>query len=117
MTKSEEQVMNLLWHSDKPLSCTEIIELSADKTWKDSYVHAMIKSLIKKDIVKIASFELISRGYSRLFAPKVNYAEYVLMSSYTEEELRDSEKMIDLYRAFLFLAGSEKVKEYIQNNM
>lgn len=62
MTNSEEQVMKLLWQSDQPLSCTQIIELSEDKTWKDSYVHSLIKSLMKKGIVKIETFELISRS-------------------------------------------------------
>lgn len=56
MTKSEKQVMDLLWSTDKPLSCSEIVELSGDKTWKDSYVHSIIKSLMKKGIVKIEIF-------------------------------------------------------------
>lgn len=93
MTKSEKQVMNLLWNSNKPLSCTEIVALSEDKTWKDSYVHSLIKSLMKKGIVKIEGFELISRSYARKFAPKFSYEEYVLLSNFSEEDLKNTEKM------------------------
>lgn len=76
MTKSERQVMELLWQSDRPLSCTEIIEMSENKTWKDSYVQALIKTLMKKGIVKIETFELISRSYARKFAPAMSKSEY-----------------------------------------
>ena len=101
MTKSEKQVMDLLWSVDKPLSCSEIVELSGDKTWKDSYVHSLIKSLMKKGIVKIESFELISRSYARKFAPKVTKEEYYL-NEYLDENPEN--KMPALFAAF---AGSK----------
>ena len=78
MTKSEKQIMDLLWSVDEPLSCTEIIKMSGEKTWKDSYVHSLIKSLMKKDIVEIASFELVSRSYARKFTPKLSKEQYML---------------------------------------
>ena len=78
MTKSEKQIMDLLWSVDRPLSCSEIVELSGDKTWKDSYVHSLLKSLMKKGLVKIETFELVSRSYARKFAPKVTKEQYYL---------------------------------------
>lgn len=97
MTKSEKQVMDLLWSVDRPLSCTEIVELSGDKTWKDSYVHSLIKSLMKKGIVKIEAFELISRSYARKFAPKVTKEQYYL-HEYLDENPEN--KMPTLFAAF-----------------
>ena len=97
LTKSEKQIMDLLWSVDKPLSCAEIVELSGDKTWKDSYVHSLIKSLMKKDVVKIDSFELISRSYARKFAPKVTKEEFYLRE-YLEENPENS--MPALFAAF-----------------
>lgn len=97
MTKSEKQVMDLLWSVDRPLSCTEIVELSGDKTWKDSYVHSLIKSLMKKGIVKIEAFELISRSYARKFAPKVTKEQYYL-HEYLDENPKN--KMPTLFAAF-----------------
>lgn len=92
MTKSEKQVMDLLWSVDKPLSCTEIVELSEDKTWKDSYVHSLIKSLMKKGVVKIEAFELISRSYTRKFTPSLTKSEYIvqeILANTTYEELHE----------------------------
>ena len=114
MTNSEEQVMRLLWQSDRPLSCAEIVALSENKTWKDSYVHSLIKSLIKKDIVKIAAFELVSRSYARKFAPKISYDEYVLLSGYSERELNDRNKMLGFFKTFISIAGSNALKNDIK---
>ena len=111
MTKSEKQVMDLLWSVDKPLSCTEIVELSGDKTWKDSYVHSLIKSLMKKDIVKIEAFELISRSYARKFAPKVTKEEYYL-NEYLDESPEND--MPALFAAFADADPDEKTMNEIE---
>ena len=115
MTKSEEQVMSLLWKSDRPLSCTEIVELSEDKSWKDSYVHSLVKSLMKKGIVKIGAFELISRSYARKFEPKISYNEYVLLSGFSEGDFRDSKKMADFFLTFWDHSKSDELEKEIND--
>ena len=109
LTQSEKQIMDLLWGVDRPLSCTEIVELSDDKTWKDSYVHSLIKSLTKKDMVEIAAFELISRSYARKFKPKVTKEVYCL-----REYLKESpdNNIVKLFTAYA--DGSDDVAEMKQ---
>lgn len=97
LTKSEKQIMDLLWSVDKPLSCTEIVELSGDKTWKDSYVHSLIKSLMKKDVVKIDAFELISRSYARKFSPKVTKEQFCLRQYLADNEANSIPKLFAAY--------------------
>ena len=48
LTKSESEVMYLLWHTDRALSAAEMVALSPQKTWKDSYIHLMVNSLDRK---------------------------------------------------------------------
>lgn len=114
MTKSEKQLMNLLWTSGRPLSCAEIVALSADKTWKDSYVHALIKSLLKKGIVKVDTFELVSRSYARKFSPAVNRCEYCLRCEFSEKELHDTKMMTAFFNTFWDCTGMTELKEKIQ---
>ena len=109
LTKSEKQIMNLLWSVDKPLSCTEIIELSGDKTWKDSYVHSLIKSLMKKDIVEIAAFELISRSYARKFKPKLSKESYFLREYLAENP---GNSFLKLFKAYA--ESSDDIDEMAQ---
>ena len=97
LTKSEKQIMDLLWSVDKPLSCTEIVDLSGDKTWKDSYVHSLIKSLMKKDLVEIAAFELISRSYARKFKPKLSKEQFCLREYLKENPANSIPKLFAAY--------------------
>lgn len=97
LTKSEKQIMNLLWSVDEPLSCTQIVEMSGDKTWKDSYVHSLIKSLIKKDMVEIAALELISRSYARKFSPKLDKEQYFLREYFAENPDNNMPKLFAAY--------------------
>lgn len=97
MTKSEKQIMDLLWSVDEPLSCTEIIQMSGGKTWKDSYVHSLIKSLMKKDLVEVVSFELVSRSYARKFVPKVSKESYCLREYLNENPDNSFLKLFTTY--------------------
>lgn len=56
LTKSESEVMYLLWHTDRALSAAEMVTLSPQKTWKDSYIHLMVNSLLKKGMITPAGF-------------------------------------------------------------
>ena len=51
LTRSESEVMYLLWHTDRALSAAETVALSPQKTWKDSYIHLMVNSLLKKGMI------------------------------------------------------------------
>ena len=97
LTKSEKQIMNLLWSVDAPLSCTEIVEMSGDKTWKDSYVHSLIKSLMKKGVVEIEAFELISRSYARKFSPKLSKEEFVIREYLADNPSNSMPKLMEAY--------------------
>ena len=109
--------MKLLWQSDRALSCTEIAELSVDKTWKDSYIHTIVKSLIKKGIVKVEAFELVSRSYARKFAPRISYDEYVLLSGFSTKELNNTERMYDFILTILEHSDADRLKSFIKDKL
>ena len=76
LTKSESEVMYLLWHTDRALSAAEMVALSPQKTWKDSYIHLMVNSLLKKGMITPAGFVKTFRNYARTFAPCMTEEEY-----------------------------------------
>ena len=49
LTKSEEEIMYLLWDLDEPLTSSEIVKKAVNKTWKKSYINLLINSLLKND--------------------------------------------------------------------
>lgn len=92
LTNSEEQMMQLLWQQEKPLTATEIIGLSDGKTWKDSYVHLLINSLIKKGLIEVKGFVKTTKNYARTFSPSMSREEYAIKriksaNDYSEEKI------------------------------
>ncbi|MBQ0098816.1 MAG: BlaI/MecI/CopY family transcriptional regulator [Oscillospiraceae bacterium] len=99
LTKSERQVMELLWKSNEGLTTIQIVEKCKDKTFKDSYIHVMINSLLKKGLIKVSGVEHVSRNYARKFVPTVSKEEYFLKELFGNE--LSSSKMPELFSAFI----------------
>lgn len=75
-TKSELEVMNVLWRAGRPISSSEILSMSEGKTWRDSYVHLLLNGLIAKKAIIEAGRVRRGRTYGRLYAPKLSYEDY-----------------------------------------
>ena len=76
LTKSEMQIMDVLWASEAPLSRSDLLERSEEKTWKDSSVHILLNGLLAKGAIKEAGFVKRSKTYGRTFVPAMTREEY-----------------------------------------
>ncbi len=76
LTKSELQIMDVLWASDVPLSRSDLLEHSDEKTWKDSSVHILLNGLLGKGAIREAGFVKRSKTYGRTFVPALTREEY-----------------------------------------
>ena len=85
LTKSEQEVMELLWASEEPLSSREIIAKSKDKTWKDSYIHIIINSLLEKNMIQVSGFKQTTKNYTRIFSPTISKDKWMI-SQISESE-------------------------------
>ena len=61
-----------------------MVTLSPQKTWKDSYIHLMVNSLLKKGMITPAGFVKTFRNYTRTFVPCMTEEEYAQL------QLRDT---------------------------
>lgn len=100
LTKSEEQIVELLWNSEEPLTSSEIIKNSVDKTWKDSYVHLLINSLMEKGIIEVAGFKKATKNYARTFKPTVSREEYLVLKL-TKSKNYSKEQMPVFFKALI----------------
>ena len=85
LTKSEQEVMELLWASEEPLSSREIIAKSKDKTWKDSYIHIIINSLLEKNMIQVSGVQQTTKNYTRIFSPTISKDKWMI-SQISESE-------------------------------
>ena len=76
LTRSELEIMDVLWDSQAPLSRGELLEQSTDKNWKDSSVHILLNGLLRKGAIQEVGFVKRSKTYGRTFAPTLSREAY-----------------------------------------
>jgi BlaI family penicillinase repressor len=83
LTKSEKEIMDVLWDAGEALSRSDLLERSQDKRWKDSSVHILLNGLLQKDAIREAGFVRRSKTYGRTFEPTMTREEYFAMTVYS----------------------------------
>lgn len=76
LTGSEEDLMEMFWGSKEPLTSVEIMNLAADRSWNGNYVHIMLRSLLKKGMIKVCGTVQCGTQYARQFIPTVTREQY-----------------------------------------
>lgn len=76
LTKSELEIMDVLWESGKPMSRADLLNRSEEKTWKDSSVHILLNGLLQKGAIVEAGLVRRSKTYGRVFSPTMTREEY-----------------------------------------
>ena len=98
LTKSEMQIMDVLWESDVPLSRSDLLEQSEQKSWKDSSVHILLNGLLQKGAIREAGFVKRSKTYGRTFAPTLTREEYFATTIYSHPH---KPQIVGLFAALL----------------
>ena len=98
LTKSEMEIMDVLWGSDKPLSRADLLERSEEKTWKDSSVHILLNGLLHKGAIQEAGLVKRSKTYGRVFAPTLTREEYFATTIFCH---RHKPQIVGLFEALL----------------
>lgn len=75
-TKREEELMNFLWEYGKPATSNEMLELCQNRTWSESYLHVMLRSLEKKGAIEKCGFVQYGTQYARQFKCTITKEEY-----------------------------------------
>ena len=98
LTKSEMQIMDVLWAAVAPLSRSDLLERSEQKSWKDSSVHILLNGLLQKGVIREAGFVKRSKTYGRTFEPTLTREEYFATTIYSHANKPD---IVDLFAALL----------------
>ena len=80
LTPNELEIMELMWRENRPLSRTDIIELSPDRSWKASSIHILLNKMLDKDAIKVDGFVRTGKNYGRTYSPALSNVDYLLMT-------------------------------------
>lgn len=95
LTRSELEIMDVLWAASEPLSRADLLERAEEKTWKDSSVHILLNGLLKKQAIREAGFVKRSKTYGRTFAPTVTREQYFAATIFSHRHKPEIVGLID----------------------
>lgn len=77
LTKGEERIMEFFWDSPTPLTSMDISSMTDE--FNDSYIHRLLNSLLKKEMLEINGIVKSGKQYARKFIPTITREEYGAM--------------------------------------
>lgn len=75
----EELVMKVLWNTEDALSGSEIAERIPNRDWPAASIQNILRSLEKKNAIRVDSITKLGKTYGRLFRPAISADEYAVM--------------------------------------
>lgn len=98
LTRSEMEIMDVLWESGVPMSRSDLLASSKEKTWKDSSVHILLNGLLQKGAIQEAGLVKRSKTYGRVFSPTLTREEYFARTIFSH---RHKPQIVGLMKALL----------------
>ena len=98
LTRSEMEIMDVLWEDGGELSRADFLERSAEKSWKDSSVHILLNGLLKKKAIREVGMVKRSKTFGRTFLPTMTREEYFANTIFSHRYKPD---MVGLVKALM----------------
>ena len=98
LTKSEMEIMDVMWESGVPMSRADLLAHSEEKTWKDSSVHILLNGLLQKGAIQEAGLVKRIKTYGRVFTPTMTREEYFANTIFSH---RHKPQIVGLFTALL----------------
>ena len=98
LTRSEMEIMDVMWESGIPMSRADLLARSEEKTWKDSSVHILLNGLLQKGAIQEAGLVKRIKTYGRVFVPTMTREEYFANTIFCH---RHKPQIVGLFAALL----------------
>ena len=102
LTKSEMEIMDVMWESGVPMSRADLLAHSEEKSWKDSSVHILLNGLLQKGAIQEAGLVKRIKTYGRVFIPTLTREEYFATTIFSH---RHKPEIVGLFAALLHREG------------
>ncbi|MCH5343683.1 MAG: BlaI/MecI/CopY family transcriptional regulator [Acetatifactor sp.] len=103
LTLREEELLNILWEMNEPLTTGEMVERLEKDGWNTATLFKTVRSLSDMGYLKITGLEKNAKAYSRKLAPAMTKEEYY--AGIMMKRGLDISSIADITAAFLGVAG------------
>lgn len=76
LSDKEEQMLETMWREGRPLTRSEIINLTENRRWKESSIHVFLNRLLDKESIRVCDIVKTSTNYGRTYEPTFTAEEY-----------------------------------------
>lgn len=90
------------------MTAREIVNHCDDKSWKPSYIHIMLNSLLEKKLIKEVGFKQATKNFARMYRPAMTKDEWMIYQ--LTEEVKD-QKVLKKYVLSEILKDTWEIKE------
>ena len=116
LTKSEEEIMNLLWEVGEPLASSEIVSKSVNRTWRKSYINLLINSLLNKQMIEVVGVKQMTKNYARTFQPIMSKNAYSVKRIFSQKGFKE-ENIPDLFAEIIANTENPQILEKMQSQL
>ena len=116
LTKSEEEIMNLLWEVGEPLASSEIVSKSVNRTWRKSYINLLINSLLNKQMIEVVGVKQMTKNYARTFQPTMSKCAYSVKRIFSQKGFKE-ENIPDLFAEIIANTENPQILEKMQSQL
>ena len=116
LTKSEEEIMNLLWEVGEPLASSEIVSKSVNRTWRKSYINLLINSLLNKQMIEVVGVKQMTKNYARTFQPTMSKYAYSVKRIFSKKGFKE-ENIPDLFAEIIANTENPEILDKMQSQL
>lgn len=93
--------MQIFWELDEPVCISEVLKLATNATWKPSYIHLLMNSLLEKNALEVVGMVKSGKNYARTFKYAITPGEYSLMQIKKNFNNSKTHSMSNLFSALI----------------
>jgi predicted transcriptional regulator len=108
LSKSEYEVLALLWTQNQGLTASEINSTCENRSWKDTSIHLILANMIDKGAIVVDGVVRSGRTYSRIFKAAITPEEYSMMQIKQNASFADDSRS-SMTKLFAHLLDSDEV--------
>lgn len=87
LSDNEKQILDTMWREERALTRSDVINLTENKTWKESSIHILLNQLLDKGAIEVEGIVKTGKTFGRTYKPTVTrqiYEEMQLKNSFEE---------------------------------
>lgn len=108
LSDKEEQILETMWREGRPLTRSEIINLTENRRWKESSIHVFLNRLLDKGSIRVCDIVKTATNYGRTYEPTFTAKEYDTVRLKQNFETIDPETSV-ISDFVSFIINSKKV--------